>query len=80
MSQPQTGTIIITLNGPSAAGKSSIQKQFQKISDELYLTVGIDGSSLILSFPMLMKMVNQSRIMKQSDGLNLAKIKTNIKP
>ncbi len=41
-SQPQTGTIII-LNGPSAAGKSSIQKQFQKISDELYLTVGIDG-------------------------------------
>lgn len=37
-----TGTIVI-LNGPSASGKSSIQKQFQKINDELYLTIGIDG-------------------------------------
>jgi len=40
--QDPRGTIII-LNGPSAAGKSSLQKEFQKMNDDLYLTVGIDG-------------------------------------
>ena len=35
------GTVII-LNGPSAAGKSSIQNEIQKKSDQLYLKVGID--------------------------------------
>jgi len=38
----KTGTIIL-LNGPSASGKSSLQKIFQKIDDELYLTIGIDN-------------------------------------
>ena len=38
----KTGTIII-LNGPSAAGKTTLQKEIQKSFDELYLTVGIDG-------------------------------------
>jgi chloramphenicol 3-O phosphotransferase len=36
-----SGTIII-LNGPSASGKSSIQKELQKKFNQLYLRVGID--------------------------------------
>lgn len=36
------GTIII-LNGPSAAGKSTLQNEVQKTFEELYLKVGIDG-------------------------------------
>ncbi len=36
------GTIII-LNGPSAAGKSTLQNEVQRAFDELYLKVGIDG-------------------------------------
>jgi len=39
---PKAGTVII-LNGPSAAGKTTLQKEIQKTFDELYLTVGIDG-------------------------------------
>lgn len=35
--------IIIILNGPSAAGKSTLQKEIQKTFEPLYLTVGIDG-------------------------------------
>lgn len=38
----QAGTIII-LNGPSAAGKSTLQKEIQRSFDDLYLSVGIDG-------------------------------------
>lgn len=34
--------IIILLNGPSAAGKTSIQKEFQKFYDEQFLRLGID--------------------------------------
>lgn len=34
--------IVIILNGPSAAGKSSIQNEIQKQSDALFLKVGID--------------------------------------
>lgn len=38
-----TGTVII-LNGPSAAGKSSLQKEFQKIMmPHLWIKVGIDN-------------------------------------
>ncbi len=38
-----TGTIII-LNGPSGSGKSSIQKEFQKLMmPNLWLKIGIDG-------------------------------------
>lgn len=37
----EQGTIII-LNGPSAAGKSSIQNEIQKNFNQLYLKVGID--------------------------------------
>ncbi len=40
--QLKSGTIII-LNGPSAAGKSTLQKEVQKAMNELYLTVGVDG-------------------------------------
>lgn len=36
------GTIII-LNGPSVAGKSSIQKKIQESFDQLYLTAGLDS-------------------------------------
>lgn len=36
------GTVII-LNGPSASGKSSLQKAFIKGSDDFYLPVGIDS-------------------------------------
>jgi len=38
----KTGTLVL-LNGPSASGKSSIQKAFQKINNELYVTIGIDN-------------------------------------
>ncbi|MBA3954293.1 hypothetical protein H0X48_03185 [Candidatus Dependentiae bacterium] len=38
---PISGTIII-LNGPSASGKSSLQKKLQELYAELYLKVGID--------------------------------------
>lgn len=41
-SHTKPGTIII-LNGPSAAGKTTLQKEVQKAFNELYLTVGIDG-------------------------------------
>lgn len=37
----ETGTVII-LNGPSAAGKTSIQNEIQKQADSLFLKVGID--------------------------------------
>ena len=40
--QQKTGTVII-LNGSSAAGKTTLQKELQKTLNELYLTVGIDG-------------------------------------
>ncbi len=40
--QQKAGTIVI-LNGPSAAGKTTLQKELQKTLNELYLTVGIDG-------------------------------------
>ena len=41
---------IIVLNGPSVAGKSSIQKAFQKINmPELWIKVGIDN---LFDFPM----------------------------
>lgn len=36
------GTVII-LNGPSAAGKTSIQKEIQKQADTLFLRMGIDN-------------------------------------
>jgi chloramphenicol 3-O phosphotransferase len=36
------GTIII-LNGPSASGKSSLQKAFQKIADQPCIKIGIDN-------------------------------------
>ncbi len=42
MRQLKQGTIII-LNGPSAAGKTTLQKELQKTMNELYLTVGVDG-------------------------------------
>jgi len=41
LSPPQAGTIII-INGPSAAGKKSIQNELQKIFMPLYLKIGID--------------------------------------
>ncbi len=40
--KPQIGTVII-LNGPSAAGKSSIIKAFQAQQKELWLAMGIDS-------------------------------------
>lgn len=36
------GTVII-LNGPSAAGKSSLQKSIQRLADAPYLNIGIDN-------------------------------------
>src|SRR5580658_6114204 len=45
----KTGNIII-LNGPSASGKSSIQKAFQKITmPDLWVKLGIDN---LFDFPM----------------------------
>lgn len=45
----KTGSIIV-LNGPSAAGKSSIQKAFQKLNmPDLWVKVGIDN---LFDFPM----------------------------
>src|SRR3990167_5274922 len=42
-STEQTGTVII-LNGPSASGKSSIQKEFQYLMmPDLWIKVGIDN-------------------------------------
>lgn len=41
-SQVPCGKVII-LNGPSAAGKSSIQKSIQKLADEPYVNIGIDN-------------------------------------
>lgn len=38
----QPGTIIL-MNGPSAAGKSSLQKEVQKQFDEFYIKLGIDN-------------------------------------
>lgn len=38
----EAGTIIL-LNGPSAAGKSSIQNELQKNLSQLYLKIGIDN-------------------------------------
>lgn len=35
--------IVIILNGPSASGKTSIQKEIQKQSETLYLRLGIDN-------------------------------------
>lgn len=40
--QQKTGTIVI-LNGPSASGKSSIQKEFTKLFSKPYLKIGIDN-------------------------------------
>lgn len=40
--QQQRGVIIV-LNGPSASGKSSIQKELQKISKKPLLAVGLDS-------------------------------------
>jgi len=34
---------IVILNGPSAAGKTSIQKEFQKLMYEPYLAIGLDN-------------------------------------
>lgn len=34
--------VIVILNGPSSVGKTSIQKSFQKQSNELFLRIGID--------------------------------------
>ena len=42
VSHPSKGTIIL-LNGPSASGKTSIQKEIQAAFKELYLKVGIDS-------------------------------------
>jgi len=40
--QPNTGTVIV-LNGPSAAGKTSIQKEFQQLMmPQLWIKLGID--------------------------------------
>lgn len=38
----RSGTIII-LNGPSASGKTSLQKAFQKIADQPFIKIGIDN-------------------------------------
>lgn len=47
--QTQSGTVII-LNGPSAAGKSSVQKAFQKLNmPKLWIKIGIDN---LFDFPM----------------------------
>lgn len=35
--------IVIILNGPSAAGKSSLQKSIQRLAPEPYLNIGIDN-------------------------------------
>lgn len=40
--QFQKGKIII-LNGPSAAGKTTLAREIQKTFDEIYLVAGIDG-------------------------------------
>jgi len=40
--QPKPGIVII-LNGPSAAGKSSLQKSIQKLAPVPYLNVGVDN-------------------------------------
>lgn len=45
----QTGTVII-LNGPSAAGKTSVQKALQAKMKEPYLCMGID-SILVAMMP-----------------------------
>lgn len=37
-----TPSTIIILNGPSAAGKSTLQKEIQNTFDTLYLTMGVD--------------------------------------
>ena len=39
--QPKSGKVII-LNGPSAAGKSSLQRSIQRLASVPYLSVGID--------------------------------------
>lgn len=42
--QPQKAGIVIVLNGPSASGKSSLQKAFQKImAPDLWIKIGIDN-------------------------------------
>jgi len=40
--QPKSGTVII-INGPSAAGKSSLQKSVQRLAPQPYLNIGIDN-------------------------------------
>lgn len=40
--QPQAGIVII-LNGPSAAGKSTLQKSIQRLAPNPYLNMGIDN-------------------------------------
>jgi len=40
--QPKPGVVII-LNGPSASGKSSLQKSIQRLASAPYLNVGIDN-------------------------------------
>jgi len=40
--QPKPGVVII-LNGPSAVGKSSLQKAIQKLAQKPYISLGIDS-------------------------------------
>jgi chloramphenicol 3-O phosphotransferase len=40
--------IVIILNGPSSSGKSSIQKEFQKLTEDVYLATGIDDFHVML--------------------------------
>lgn len=42
LTDASSGTVII-LNGPSAAGKSSLQKSIQRLADVPYLNIGIDN-------------------------------------
>lgn len=37
----KTGTVLLLI-GPSASGKSSIQKRFQEVSQDFYIKIGID--------------------------------------
>lgn len=41
--QPEIFGTIIILNGPSASGKSSLQKAFQKIAPQPFIKIGIDN-------------------------------------
>ncbi|WNE41185.1 MAG: Guanylate kinase [Mycoplasmataceae bacterium] len=41
---------IILLNGPSSAGKSSMVKVIQRLSDEPWLSLGVDSSHEGINF------------------------------